>query len=147
MKFQSLMRISTIIATCMIAMFLALVLGLSIGRHVDREWNYPMYQSLQEYKEAGGSTINYYLGYQLLEGYDTPNDDTYGDEGYSDRRQTGNTLYTCGIVLGIILIMLRLRAALRSKIYMIDLFLWFILMVLALQFGQYLIHLLVKGWV
>ena len=53
------------------AAFFFAVLIVSFNRHHDGIFNTPRFKNLVSYQEAGGTTLDYYLGYTLMDGYDT----------------------------------------------------------------------------
>lgn len=69
--FHKSMTLAVKISTVIIAIFFGLVVFFTVMRKNDGEWNIPRYESVVEYQQTGGSSLDYYLGYKLLTGYDT----------------------------------------------------------------------------
>lgn len=84
--------------------FFAVMLFLSYERNHDGVFNTPKYHDLASYQQDGGKVLDYYLGYTLLEGYDTQTEPD--DEGMVSRTPAAmqNTLYTI-IVIGLLVIL------------------------------------------
>lgn len=92
-KFKKIVTYFLCLSFIITAAFFFAVLIVSFNRHYDGRFNTPRFENLASYQEAGGTTLDYYLGYTLMDGYDT--------ETKPDFSEILNGLYSLFMAMGI----------------------------------------------
>lgn len=143
-KSFSVNQLSFCFSSLILAVFLLVCIISTLSRQNDGHWNRPRYETSTSYQEAGGSKIDYYLGYKLIEGYDTITEADENGEVTSTPKQKKDSLYGLGCWTGIGLLwgiayIYRKPNLQNNKEILVSLSANFVLLVLALQFTKYLI--------
>lgn len=143
-KSFSIQQISFCFSSLILAVFFLICTISTLSRQNDGHWNRPRYETSTSYQEAGGSKIDYYLGYKLIEGYDTITEADENGEVTSTPEQKKDSLYGLGCWTGIGLLwgityIYRKPNLQSNKEILASLSANFVLLVLALQFTNYLI--------
>lgn len=85
--------------------FLILICVASCHRKQNGTLDYMKYSTIESYKTHGGNELDYYLGYILIDGYDTQ--ESNGDGTWSSSsKEIKNGLYTMGVMILLVFIMI-----------------------------------------
>lgn len=103
-KFKKIVTCFLYLSFIITAAFFFAVLIVSFNRHHDGIFNTPRFKNLVSYQEAGGTTLDYYLGYTLMDGYDTQTEPD--EEGICSPTSSEilDKLYSLFIAIGIIVL-------------------------------------------
>lgn len=112
--------------------FLILICVASCHRKQNGTLDYMKYSTIESYKTHGGNELDYYLGYILIDGYDTQ--ESNGDGTWSSSsKEIKNGLYTMGIMILLVFIMI----AHNNSTAMIKNILSILIVLLGIHFAHY----------
>ena len=123
------------------AAFFFAVLIVSFNRHHDGIFNTPQFKNLVSYQEAGGTTLDYYLGYTLMDGYDTQTEPDEDGMCSPTSSEILGKLYSLFIAIGIIVLSFitwtKVTRKTNLKDNLIGYLLSIILILISIQFISY----------
>ncbi len=139
-KFKKIVTCFLCLSFIITAAFFFAVLIVSFNRHHDGVLNTPRFKNLVSYQEAGGTTLDYYLGYTLMDGYDTQTEPD--EEGICSPTSSEilDGLYSLFVAIGIIVLSLITWTKVTKtnlKDNLIGYFLSIILILISIQFISY----------
>lgn len=139
-KFKKIVTYFLCLSFIITAAFFFAVLIVSFNRHHDGVLNTPRFKNLVSYQEAGGTTLDYYLGYTLMDGYDTQTEPDEEGICYPTSSEILDGLYSLFVAIGIIVLSLMTWTKVTKtnlKDNLIGYFLSIILILISIQFISY----------